>query len=133
MDRIWTAVFTLMLATSCLASEDLYVCDALTVLELNDSGALEHTDYAAALGMHQSHFAVDRKTGVVAGGPFATVDATDGRILSSGTEQEAMKIVWLANAPYNNLKYLWVRTYAEGPKKPFLGVSGNIVITGTCE
>lgn len=133
MDRIWTAVFTLALAAACLADDDLYVCDALTVLELNETGALEHTDFAKALAMHQSHFAVDRKTGVVAGGPFATVDATDGRILSSGTDQEALKIVWLSNAPYNHLKYLWVRAYAEGPKKPFLGVTGNVVITGTCE
>jgi hypothetical protein len=23
--------------------------------------------------------------------------------------------------------------YAEGPKKPFLGVTGDMVITGTCE
>lgn len=133
MDRIWTAVFTLLLATSSFADENIYVCDALTVLELNESGALEHSDFARALAMHQSHFAVDRKTGIVAGGPFATVDATDGRILSSGTDQEALKVVWLTNAPYNHLKYLWVRAYAEGSKKPFLGVTGNMVVTGTCE
>ena len=66
-------------------------------------------------------------------GPFATVDAKDGRILSSGSDQEALKIVWLTEGAYTHLKYLWVRTYAEGPKKPFLGVTGNVVVTGTCE
>jgi hypothetical protein len=133
MDRIWIALFTLVLATPCLADENLYVCEALTVLELNETGALEYSDFAKAIAMHQSRFAVDRKTGVVAGGPFATVDAKDGRILSSGTDTEALKIVWLTNAPYNHLKYLWVRAYAEGTKKPFLGVTGNVVVTGTCE
>lgn len=133
MDRIWIALLTLVLATPCLAEENLYVCNALTVLELNEEGALVHSDFAKALAMHQSRFAVDRKTGVVAGGPFATVDAKDGRILSSGTEQEALKIVWLTDGPYNHLKYLWVRAYAKGPEKPFLGVSGNVIITGTCK
>jgi len=133
MDRISIALLALCLATSCLADEHLFVCDALSVAELGGTGTLEDTNFTKAVAMHQSRFAVDRKTGVVAGGPFATVDATDGRILSPGTEQEALKIVWLANAPYSSLKYLWVRVYAEGPKKPFLGVSGDMVITGTCE
>jgi len=133
MDRISLALLALCLALPCMAEEHLFVCDTVSVSELGGSGELESTDFAKAIAMHQSRFAVDRKTGIVAGGPFATVDATDGRILSPGTEQEAMKIVWLANAPYNNLKYLWVRVYAEGPKKPFLGVTGDMVITGTCE
>lgn len=133
MDRIWTAIFILVLAASCPAEENLYVCDALTILELSEAGALEQSDFAKAIAMHQSRFAVDRKTGIVAGGPFATVDAKDGRILSSGNEKEALKIVWLAEGPFTHLKYLWVRSYAEGPKKPFLGVTGHVVITGTCE
>jgi hypothetical protein len=133
MTRIYFIFLAIIFATPGYAEENLYVCDALSVLELSESGALEHTDYAKALAMHQSRFAVDRKTGIVAGGPFATADAKDGRILSSGTEQEALKIVWLAEGPFNHLKYLWVRSYAKGPKKPFLGVSGNVVITGTCE
>ena len=115
------------------AGDELYVCEALSVLELGDDGALAHSDFAKAIAMHQSEFAVDRKSGVVAGGPFATVDAKDVQILSSGTDQEAMKILWLAEAPYQHFKYLWVRSYAEGDKKPFLGVTGNVVVTGVCE
>jgi hypothetical protein len=133
MTKIHFILLSLLFASASNAEENLYVCNALSVLELSESGALEHTDYAKALAMHQSRFAVDRKSGIVAGGPFATADAKDGRILSSGTEQEALKIVWLADGPFNHLKYLWVRTYAEGPKKPFLGVSGNVVVTGNCE
>ena len=121
------------LCVAAQAGEELYVCQALTVLELGEDGALTHSDFAKAIAMHQSEFAVDRKSGVVAGGPFATVDAKDVQILSSGTDQEAMKILWLADAPYQHFKYLWVRSYAEGPKKPFLGVTGNVVVTGTCE
>ena len=124
---------TILASATVYADENLYVCDALSVLEINDAGALEHSNFAKAVAMHQSRFAVDRKTGIVAGGPFATVDATDGRILSPGTDQEALKIVWLSNTPFNQLRYLWVRAYAEGPKKPFLGVTGDMVITGTCE
>ena len=102
MDRIWTAVFMLVLTSACFAEENVYVCDTLTVLELNEGGALEHSDFAKAMAMHQSRFAVDRKSGVVAGGPFATVDAEDGRILSSGSDQEALKIVWLTEGPYTH-------------------------------
>jgi hypothetical protein len=65
MYRIWTALLALGLATSCLADENLYVCDALTVLELSESGALEHSNFAKAIAMHQSRFAVDRKTEIV--------------------------------------------------------------------
>lgn len=133
MNRICVFIVLCALASLAHADEHLYVCNAQTVSELNEAGELASTNFAKALAMHQARFAVNRKTGVVAGGPFATVDATDGRILSSGTNQEALKIVWLSNDTYNNLKYLWVRAYAEGEKKPFLGVTGNMVITGTCE
>lgn len=133
MLKICLTVFALTLASTALAKEELYVCKALSVLELGEDGALAHTDFAKAIAMHQSEFAVDRKTGVVAGGPFATIDAKNVQILSSGTDQEAMKILWLTEAPYQHFKYLWVRSYAEGPEKPFLGVSGNVVVTGTCE
>ena len=122
-----------LICLSAFAKEELYVCQALSVLELGDDGALSHSNFAKAIAMHQAEFAVDRKTGVVAGGPFATNDAKEVQVLSSGTEQEAMKILWLAEAPYQHFKYLWVRSYADGPKKPFLGVTGNIVVTGTCE
>lgn len=128
----WTIILMIAVSTA-TAKDELYVCQALSVLELGEDGALVHSDFAKAIAMHQSEFAVDRKTGVVAGGPFATIDAKDVQILSSGTEQEAMKILWLAEAPYQHFKYLWVRSYAQGPKKPFLGVSGNVVVTGTCE
>jgi hypothetical protein len=133
MTRISLMLVALVIANPSLADENTYICDATSVLELGDSGVLEDTNYAKALAMHQSHFAVDRRTGEVAGGPFATVDAKDGRVLSSGTDQEALKIVWLTEGPFNHLKYLWVRAYADGPKKPFLGVTGNVVVTGTCE
>jgi len=133
MAKIGWIVVLLIASSSAVASEELYICQALSVLELGDDGALAHSDFAKAIAMHQSEFAVDRKSGVVAGGPFATVDAKDVQILSSGTETEAMKILWLAEAPYQHFKYLWVRSYAEGPNKPFLGITGNVVVTGTCE
>ena len=128
----WTVILMIVLSTAS-AKDELYVCQALSVLELGEDGVLTDSDFAKAIAMHQSEFAVDRKSGVVAGGPFATVDAKNVQILSSGTEQEAMKILWLAEAPYQHFKYLWVRSYAGGPKKPFLGVTGNVVVTGTCE
>lgn len=133
MTRLTLLAILCLLSSALPAKDGLYVCNALSVLELGEDGALAHTNFAKALAMHQSEFAVDRKTGVVAGGPFATVDAKDVQVLSSGTEQEAMKILWLTEAPYKHFKYLWVRSYAEGPKKPFLGVTGNVVVTGTCE
>ena len=43
----------------------IYVCDALTVAELNDEGRLENTNFAKAVAMYESRFAVDRKTGPV--------------------------------------------------------------------
>ena len=133
MLRISLAIALSLATGSGFAKDALYVCEALSVMELGDDGALGHSDFAKAIAMHQSRFAVDRKTGVVAGGPFATVDAKDVQILSPGTDQEAMKILWLTEAPYQHFKYLWVRSYADGPKKPFLGVTGNVVVTGTCE
>ena len=133
MLRISLALVLCLAACGTFAKDDLYVCEALSVLELGEDGALSHSDFAKAIAMHQSRFAVDRKNGVVAGGPFATVDAKDVQILSPGTDQEAMKILWLTEAPYQHFKYLWVRSYADGPKKPFLGVTGNVVVTGTCE
>jgi hypothetical protein len=83
--------------------------------------------------MHAARFAVDRNNGVVAGGPFATVDAKDVQVLDSGSDTKAMQILWLTEAPYAHFKYLFVRSYADGPEKPFLGISGTLVITGTCE
>jgi len=117
MERIWATVLGLVVVASSYAEENHYVCDAQSVFELSESGMLEESDFSKALAMHQSHFAVDRKTGEVAGGPFATVDAKDGRILSSGTDQEAFKIVWLADGAYNHLKYLWLRAYADGSRE----------------
>jgi hypothetical protein len=115
------------------AGEKIYVCDALSVSELNESGALEQTNFAKAIAMYESRFAVDRETGVAVGGPFGTWDAKDVQVLSSGTDKEAFKVLWLANAPYAHFKYLLVKSYSEGEKKPFLGLTGNAVITGLCE
>jgi hypothetical protein len=133
MSRGYLLFALMFLAFPVIADDNLYICEAEQIMELDDKGLLAETDFAKAISMHQARFAVDRETGVVAGGPFATVDAKDVQILSSGDDQEALKILWLAQAPYAHLKYLWVRSYAEGEKKPFLGVSGNVVITGNCE
>ena len=111
----------------------LYICEVLHARELGQAGEFAQTDFSSAIAMHQKRFAVDRANGVVAGGPFATVDAKNVQILSHGNEQEALKIMWLAEAPYNHFKYLWVRSYAEGKEKPFLGVTGDVVVTGLCE
>ena len=113
--------------------EKFYVCDALNVSELNDRGELSQTNFAKAVAMYESRFAVDRETGQASGGPFGTWDAKNTQVLSPGTDEEAFKVLWFTNAPYPHLKYLLVKSYAEGEKKPFLGLTGNIVITGQCE
>jgi hypothetical protein len=121
------------LVATAQADETFYVCDALSVSELNEAGQLEQTNFAKAVAMYESRFAVDRATGVAMGGPFGTWDAKDTQVLSSGTDKEAFKALWLANAPYAHFKYLLVKSYVEGAKKPFLGLTGNVVITGLCE
>ena len=115
------------------AEESFYVCEALNVSELNNAGALENTNYAKAVAMHEPKFAVDRETGIASGGPFGTWDAKNTEVLSKGTDKEAFKVLWLSNAPYSHFKYVMVKSYVEGAKKPFLGITGNIVITGLCE
>ncbi len=115
------------------AEESYYVCEALNVSELNDAGSLENTNYAKAVHMHEPKFAVDRATGIASGGPFGTWDAKNTEVLSKGTDKEAFKVLWLSNAPYPHIKYVMVKSYVKGEKKPFLGITGNIVITGMCE
>lgn len=110
-----------------------YVCEAQQVLELADDGRLQDTDFAKALMMYQSRFAIDRKTGLTMAGPFASFDARDISVLSEGDEQDPFAMIALANAPYVHLKALQIKAYAAGPRKPFLGTTGNLVITGTCE
>ena len=115
------------------ANPGIYVCNAHKVLELDAKGELNSSNFAKAIAMYESRFAVDRKSGVALGGPFATWDAKDVRVLSPGDDKEGFKVVWLANAAYTHFKYLSVQSFAEGPKKPFLGLTGNVVITGLCE
>ena len=67
MDRIWTAILMVALSAAATAEENLYVCDASTILELSEAGTLENTDFAKAISMHQARFAVDRNSGVAAG------------------------------------------------------------------
>jgi hypothetical protein len=110
-----------------------YVCQTKQVLELTDAGDLEETNYAKAIGMHQGRFAVDRRTGITMAGPFATADAKGGQVLSEGNDENPFVVVSLGNAPYVHLKALQVESYANGADKPFLGLSGNLVITGTCQ
>ncbi len=121
------------LSATAQANEKFYECDALHVSELNDSGELEQTNFAKAIAVYESHFAVDRATGAAAHGPFGSWDAKDTQVLSPGTDTEAFKVLWLAKAPYAHFKYLLVKSYVEGDKKPFLGLTGNVVITGLCE
>lgn len=111
----------------------IYVCDVASVAELNDAGELERTNFARAIKMYESRFAVDRATGAAMGGSFGTWDAKDVKVLSAGSETEGFKVLWLADAAYTHLKYLSVKSFVEGKRKPFLGLSGNVVITGTCE
>ena len=110
-----------------------YVCDARQVLELADDGTLAESDFAKAMMMYEARFAIDRRTGLTMAGPFASFDARDVTVLSEGNEQDPFALVELANAPYVHLKTLQIKSYASGPRKPFLGTTGNLVITGTCE
>ena len=133
MSRSWIFLLSALFVSAAHADESAYLCDTESVSELNTVGQLENTDFAKAVKMYSPRFAVDRKNGVVAGGPFATSDAKDVQVLDPGADTRAMQILWLSEAPYPYFKYLFVRSYADGPKKPFLGISGSLVITGTCE
>lgn len=90
--------------------EKFYVCDALNVSELNGRGELSQTNFAKAVAMYESRFAVDRETGQASGGPFDTWDAKNTQVLSPCTDEEAFKVLWLAHAPYPHLKYLLVKS-----------------------
>ena len=114
-------------------NHEIYVCDVSSVHELNDAGELSDSNFAKAVKMYESRFAVDRATGAAMGGPFGTWDAKHVQVLNPGNDKEGFKVLWLANTAYTHLKYLSVKAYIEGDKKPFVGISGNVVITGTCE
>lgn len=111
----------------------IFICNAVNVSELSAEGTLANTNFAKAIAVYESRFAVDRSNGVAVGGPFGTWDAKDVQVLSPGTETEGFKVLWLANAAYTHLKYLSVKSYVEGNQKPFLGITGDMVITGLCE
>ncbi len=111
----------------------IFVCTASRVMELAANGELASTDFAKAVAMYESRFAVDRGTGMAMGGAFGTWDAKDVQVLSPGSDTESFKVLYLAETEYTHLKYLSVNTYVAGKQKPFLGITGNIVITGLCE
>ncbi|MGR8920100.1 MAG: hypothetical protein ACU85V_10795, partial [Gammaproteobacteria bacterium] len=116
-----------------IESPGLFVCTATSVMQLNGDGKLENTNFAKAVKMYEARFAVDRGTGMTLGGPFATWDARSVTVLNPGSDTEGFKVAWMAEAAWTHFKYLSVQSYVDGPKKPFLGLTGDVVLTGTCE
>ena len=133
-------LLTLLLITP-LSFAD-FSCEVKDMKMLNDDGSLKTPPNRWRVG---DVFVVDKLTGDVTGSDAPMLDMT---VLYVGDEKNAWKgistpildrVLNSAQGPFgvtsslgNSVDLMWISTYKNGPKKPFIYHDAMIVITGIC-
>ena len=77
-------------------------------------------------------FTVDRETGRMLGTPSNHNAYGRPQVLDPGSSEQAYKVLTIFR-PNVNVDFLRVEEHAEQKRKPFLFVTGSMVMTGTCD
>lgn len=124
-------VFTSLIGTSVAvpAGEVNYRCTVLTVQELDEWGMLQESSLPA-IGTG-AEFVVDRRTGLIAGDLLVNAEATSVQVIHPGGHGFDFTVV--SNFRHSYAEVVWIQEQAGAPAKPFVALSLDGVVTGTCE
>jgi hypothetical protein len=121
-----------LIPTQILAASDGYICTISEIQELNSTGNLEiyHGIYSTLIG---TTFSISRETGEVIGMPFSTKGWKEARVLDRGDATRSFKLMITSHQSNAWVRYLYVREFDEGERKPFWGADGEQMYAGTCK
>ncbi len=127
--------YRLLIGLSALAfgtvsfAADSYKCTVEDVSQLDDVGELTKTAWMQVY--KGKEFVVDVSTGRMIGGITNANAAGQPQVLDSGSEEQSLKVITIFG-PNVAVDYLLVRVFQEGAQKPFIFVTGEAVLSGTC-
>ena len=110
------------------AYETAYQCVVKESKQLADDGTLETWDYYL-----DAEFFVDKATGRMNGKLKNHGLHGDPTVIDPGSDQQALKVISVHEHEWHSVDYLHVKSFAEGPEKPFVFSSGTEVYSGTCK
>jgi hypothetical protein len=115
-----------------LASEGFgagaYKCHVSQVIKLSDDGTLDDWD---AFALNRKEFVVDRGTGRMTGAVTNHNMWGKPQVVDYGSHAQAFKVITVYK-PMVSLDYLYVEEFADSTNKPFLFLTGNVVVSGLC-
>ncbi len=108
-----------------------YICKVTRVAELSGDGenAKSRSRIYCTWG---SRFLSDRQTGKMIGSPFATEYFKDVVVLDRGGSGNFFKVLAISHPPNIHVMLVYVSEFFEGLEKPFRGIDGSQVYSGTC-
>jgi hypothetical protein len=121
-----------------LSGEYSYRCQGRAGYVLSSDGTLTPADEAGedAVGWLEDEnvrFEISRETGDVSGGPFDTSNR-DPELVARGGNGNSFRVLIRSIGSFQHTELLMVRSWAETPQKPFVGVTMfGEVYTGVCE
>lgn len=135
--RVITAAICLVaLAAPAAAGEQVYTCTARFVSQLSEDGLLVPAKLPNP-ELRIPPFVVVRDTGLAQGWSFGLADfkANEARVLSRGNSKNYFVAVYTFARPHSGaaIATLVVEEFTQSPKKPFLLLASDKVVTGLCE
>jgi hypothetical protein len=116
-----------------------YHCTLTDALSLTDDGKLEPHPLKETVMKTQA--VVETETGKVFHPEFGNTFYRFIEVLDRGSTISAFKVVAYSEegtrldegvGSFRNAVYFELRTYAEGPQKPFLAITNSFIAYGTC-
>ena len=129
MFRRLTIGFLAILVGAPAFAADSYKCTVISASGLDDDGELSSSNWTE---LHQGkEFVLDVATGRMIGEVTNSNARSEPEILDPGSDDQSLKVITVFG-PNVYIDYLLVRVYHEGDTKPFIFVTGETVLSGTC-
>jgi hypothetical protein len=120
-------VIALLVSPALLAYD--YKCSVKSATKLSGEGLLNaYSIYKPAIG---NKFVIDRVTGRMIGNPPSNANAFGSpNVINQGSDEFNFKAITVYENSHTDV--LLVRSIEESTEKPFIFLTGDHVITGTC-
>jgi hypothetical protein len=119
----------LFLLASVARGAGAYKCTVKGGSNLTEAGRLDAT--ASASAYVGAEFTLDRGTGRMSGALTNHGASGKPQVLDPGSTEQAYKAVTLFK-PFTSVDLIYVKEFADSPIKPFMFITGENVLTGTC-
>ncbi len=107
-----------------------YECAVVSATSLAANGEMKRTSFTKAY--EGQKFIVNRETGQITSEVISNSNGFgQPEVLDLGSSEQSFKALTVFR-PKVAVDYLMIQSFVEGPKKPFLFLSGGLLMSGKC-